>query len=31
MENIKLIVQIIIALGIFNVWIVNYGKKSKYK
>ena len=31
MENIKLIVQIIIALGIFNVWIVNYGKKSKYR
>ncbi|MBL6649829.1 MAG: DoxX family protein [Flavobacteriaceae bacterium] len=31
MENIKLIIQIIIALGIFNVWIVNYGKKSKYR
>ena len=31
MENIKLIVQIIIALGIFNVWILNYGKKSKYR
>jgi len=31
MENIKLLIQLIIALGIFNVWIINFGKKSKYR
>ena len=31
MENLKLIVQLIIALGIFNVWLINFGKPSKYR
>ena len=31
MENLKLIVQLIIALGIFNVWLINFSKTSKYR
>lgn len=31
MENIKLLVQLIIAIGIFNVWLINYSKSSKYR
>ena len=31
MENLKLIVQLIIALGIFNVWLINFSKPSKYR
>jgi hypothetical protein len=31
MENIKLVIQLILALGIYNVWIINYTKESKYR
>jgi len=31
MENIKLVIQLILALGIYNVWIINYTKGSKYR
>ena len=31
MENLKLLVQLILALGIYNVWIINYTKGSKYR
>ena len=31
MENLKLVVQLIIALGIFNVWLINFSKPSKYR
>lgn len=31
MENIKLIIQIVIAIGIFNVWLLNFKKRSKYR
>ena len=31
MENIKLIIQIVIAIGIFNVWLLNFKKPSKYR
>ena len=31
MENIKIIIQLIIALGIFNVWIIRLKKPSIYR
>jgi len=31
MENIEILIQIVIALGIFNVWIVRFKKTSKYR
>lgn len=31
MEYAKLIIQLILALGIYNVWIINYTKGSKYR
>ena len=31
MEKIKLIIQIIIAVGIFNVWLLNFKSPSKYR
>ena len=31
MENAKLLIQLILALGIYNVWIINYTKGSKYR
>ena len=31
MENIKLIIHIVIAIGIFNVWLLNFKKPSKYR
>ncbi|SUZ80203.1 uncharacterized protein METZ01_LOCUS33057 [marine metagenome] len=31
MENIKLIIQIVIAIGIFKVWLLNFKKPSKYR
>jgi uncharacterized membrane protein YphA (DoxX/SURF4 family) len=31
MESIVIICQIIIALGIFNVWIVRYNKKTNWR
>ena len=31
MEYAKPIIQLILALGIYNVWIINYTKGSKYR
>ena len=31
MENIQVIIQVIIAIGIFNVWIVRFKKPSIYR
>ena len=31
MENIQIIIQVIIAIGIFNVWIVRFKKPSIYR
>ncbi|MDB4014639.1 DoxX family protein [Flavobacteriaceae bacterium] len=31
MEYVKPIIQLILALGIYNVWIINYTKGSKYR
>ena len=31
MENIQIIIQVIIAIGIFNVWIVRFRKPSIYR
>ena len=31
MENIKILIQVIIALGIFNVWIVRLNKPSFFR
>tara|TARA_B110000196_G_scaffold113085_1_gene98339 strand:+ start:332 stop:694 length:363 start_codon:yes stop_codon:yes gene_type:complete len=31
MENTKLIIQVIIAVGIFNVWLLNFKASSKYR
>jgi len=31
MESIVIIVQLIIALGIFNVWILRYGKPTSWR
>jgi len=31
MEKAKLIIQIIIAVGIFNVWLLNFKASSKYR
>ena len=31
MENIKIIIQVVIALGIFNVWIIRLKKPSMYR
>ncbi len=31
MQNIGLVAQIVIALGIFNVWVLRYGKATSYR
>ena len=31
MENLQIVIQLIIALGIFNVWIIRINKPSKYR
>jgi len=31
MENIRLILQVIVALGILNVWLLRYGKNTPYR
>ena len=31
MENLQIAIQLIIALGIFNVWIIRINKPSKYR
>jgi hypothetical protein len=31
MQNFIVLCQIIIALGIFNVWIIRYGKETNWR
>ena len=31
MENLAIVIQVVIALGIFNVWIVRFGKPTEWR
>ncbi len=30
-ETIRMLVQVVVALGIFNVWLIRFGKSSKWR
>lgn len=30
-ETIRILVQVLVALGIFNVWLIRFGKSTKWR